>query len=94
MSSGDLVLDSVLDRQPVKTSQSRRDRFGSAGANHRTGQRVLETLELIDVALGSAMEDTVAVVDASSYQNTGDGPHGITVNESTDMSKSSYVVSR
>ena len=62
----DLVLDSVLDRQPVKTSQYRRDVFGSTRANHRAGQRVLETLELIDVALGSTVEDTVAVIDVSS----------------------------
>ena len=33
------------------------------------------------------MEDTVAVVDANSYQSTGDGPRGITVNESADVSK-------
>ena len=88
-----LVPDSVLDRQPVKTSQYRRDVFGSAGADHRAGQRILETLELIDVALGSTVEDTVAVIDASSYQSTGDGPLGITVNESADVSKSPYVES-
>ena len=40
------------------------------------------------------MEDTVAVVNAGSDQNTGDGPRGIIIDESTDMSKSSYVVSR
>ena len=39
------------------------------------------------------MEDTVAVVDASSYQSTGNGPRRITVSESADVSKSSYVVS-
>ena len=70
----DLVLDSVLDLQPVKTSQYWRDVFGSAGVNHRAGQRILETLKLIDVALGIPVEDTVAVIDASSNQSTGDGP--------------------
>ena len=39
------------------------------------------------------MEDTVAVIDASSYQSTGDGPRGITVDESADVSKGPYVVS-
>ena len=77
----------------MKTSEYRRDGLGSAGANHRAGQRILETLELVNVALGSAMEDTVAVIDASYYQRTGDGPRGITVNESADVSKSPYVVS-
>ena len=76
----------------MKTSQYRRDVFGSAGANHRAGQRVLETLELIDVALGGTVEDTVAVIDAS--QSTGDGLRGVTVNESACVSKSPYVVSR
>ena len=37
-----LVLDSILDGQPVKASHYRRDRFSSAGANHRAGQQVLE----------------------------------------------------
>ena len=37
------------------------------------------------------MEDTVAI--AGSNQSTGDGPRGITVDESADMSKSSYMVS-
>ena len=49
--------------------------------------------ELINVALGSTVEDTVAVINASSYQSTGNGLRGITVNESADVSKSPYVIS-
>ena len=59
----ELEVDTLADRQPVQLSPQLSD-TGTTWrlSDHITGERVLDTLKAVEVALGSAVEQTATVV--------------------------------
>ena len=88
----DLVLDTLLDGQPVQVLEHRCHAVAPVGLRDYASERVLDALQLFDVGDFCAVEQRVVIVEPGAEDATSDGVCHSSVQHWSDVPQRADVI--